>query len=94
MRHARSVLLAATRAEPIKADEIELDEKICVKDLREWERLGAWCGGCGHQAWLDRRDLDRRFRAVALVDLQAKLRCLRCDNRTGNRLILGNLPRD
>ena len=94
MRHARSVLLAATRSEPARADEVELDEKACLNDLREWERLGAWCGRCGHQAWLERRDLHRRFRAVALVGLQSKLRCLRCDNRTGNRLILGTLPRD
>jgi hypothetical protein len=93
MKHRRGVDISG-RGRPIYVGVLE-DVALVVGGLREWECVGARCGACEREAWLDRYDMQRKARgSVVLSDLAPRLRCRACGNRVGNKIILGKLPRD
>ena len=66
-----------------------------LEDLGRWDRFRVNCGACGHSALLNPADLRHRWPGYSRVlDLQRKLRCTLCGNRSGNRLNIGRLTRD
>lgn len=94
MKHRKGIDLTGGRGRPIYMGDLE-DVALKLGGLVEWECLGARCGKCEHERWLDRWDLQRRLTGtVVLSTLAPKLRCRRCGNKVGNKLILGKLPRD
>ncbi|MCV3766497.1 hypothetical protein [Rhizobium sp. TRM95796] len=94
MRHARSILLIAESSGDERVPDAEEPPPATFQSLRQWQRLGGLCSRCAHEAWLDRYDLQRRFGAVLLVDLQPLLRCTRCQSKGDNRFIIGAMARD
>jgi hypothetical protein len=64
-----------------------------VNDLHEWSLLGGRCGQCEREGWIDSGWLQRTYRNSVISDLQPKLRCRKCGNWVGNKLIVGKLPR-
>jgi hypothetical protein len=64
---------------------------IRLGDLRNWHRLTAKCIACGHRREI--RMWQQRSRApdpARLMDVERRLRCLRCDHR-GDCLVLVEL---
>lgn len=90
MKHQRGIDLAAPF--PPAAYEEHGNNYKTLKDLSEWQVLGAKCGRCGHIAWLNHQAVTREIGNQYLIHLRGKLRC-RCGNGEGNRVLLGNLPR-
>ena len=68
---------------------------VRLQDLRNWHLLTAVCGACRHQAWLRLWQLTAGQPAHArLIDIEARLRCQRCGNRAGNRVLVSIAERD
>lgn len=64
-------------------------------DLRSWHVVTATCSACRHQGQLSIEALCwERAEATRLGELQPKLRCCRCRNRTNNSLSVTLAPRD
>ncbi|OWV92772.1 hypothetical protein ATY81_16610 [Rhizobium sp. R72] len=63
--------------------------------LPEMFVLVAACPACHKRAPIDRWDLGRQLgKRSILANVAKMLKCSRCGNRAGNRLLLGKLPRD
>ena len=68
---------------------------VRLSDLERWHSLTAVCGECQHRRQMRiwqltaGRPLDTR-----LTDVEAKLRCQRCGNREGNRVLVTMVERD
>ncbi|HEV7322187.1 MAG TPA: hypothetical protein VGO04_26585 [Ensifer sp.] len=87
MRHRRSIDLMPR--------EDAGDYGSTLDRLPEWYVLVAHCGKCRHQAQVDRRLIARTYGTdVPLARVPRILKCSRCQNRDGNKLLLGRLPRD
>jgi hypothetical protein len=68
---------------------------IRVADLRDWHVITAQCFRCGHQSRLKADFLAwERAPFTKLVDLERKLRCIQCGNRTDNTLSVRMMPRN
>ena len=64
-------------------------------DLRSWHVITATCSACRHQGQLSLEALCwERPDTTRLGELQPKLRCRRCRNRTNNDLTVTLAPRD
>jgi hypothetical protein len=76
---------------------ITVDERLdyaVLGDLRQWHQLGALCGACGHREWLNTHSLMKKYGSDQVISaLTPGLRCAECNNRSGNRFILGKQPR-
>lgn len=94
MKHRRGVdLMKGVRGKPVyvgDADDVMRD----VHMIREWECIGGRCSNCEREAWLDRWALQRWGTSIVLSEVAKHLRCRACGNITGNKVILGRLPRD
>ena len=87
MRHRRSIDLMSRENAADYGSTLEL--------LPEWYVLVAKCAKCRHQGQIDRRLVAGTCGwGVRLDSLGQKLKCSRCANREGNKLLLGRLPRD
>ena len=81
-------------------DRIETDfgkpwDTVTIGDLREWHELYARCRLCDRRSRLDASRLERRYRPyAALVDVQTRLKCDKCENATGNEIEVERLPRN
>lgn len=51
--------------------------------VRARRMLWGLCRHCGHAERIDPRSLAYRYGAVLLTDIEAKLRCIRCNQRRG-----------
>jgi hypothetical protein len=94
MRHARSILLIPESSDGGRVKDAEEAGQTSFQSLRQWQRLGGLCSHCAHEGWLDRYDLERRYGAVQLADLQPLLLCTRCQSKGENRFIIGAMARD
>ncbi|MEI2297156.1 hypothetical protein MKZ91_03570 [Ensifer sp. MJa1] len=66
-----------------------------LAQLPEWYVLVARCAKCRHQGHIDRRLIGRKCGYdLSLNALARTLKCSRCNNGEGNKLLLGKLPRD
>jgi hypothetical protein len=72
---------------------IEQPMEVALDDLQEFVALGAVCRKCEREGWIDRHEVRRTWGNAILGSLQARLRCLGCGNKDGNRWIEGRLPR-
>lgn len=64
--------------------------------LVEWMMIGGVCGRCKRHGWIDPNSLRRKFGSQSLVELTPLLKCRRCWNKgdsSGNRWIVGKMPR-
>lgn len=87
MRHRRSIDLMPREDAAGYGATLEL--------LPEWYVLVAKCGLCRHQGRIDRRAIaSARGWDIHLNSIDRTLKCSRCGNREGNKLLLGKLPRD
>lgn len=87
MRHRRSIDLMPRQD--------AADDGATLELLPEWYVLVAKCGKCRHRGRIDRRLVaNRRGWGVSLNSIGPALKCVRCGNREGNKLLLGRLPRD
>jgi hypothetical protein len=67
---------------------------VTFDDVPEYQAIGVSCPKCEREAWLDRWDLARRYgKGAYLGSLTSRLRCRSCNNKLGNKWILGQLPR-
>ncbi|MGP1253407.1 hypothetical protein ABWI00_04720 [Algihabitans albus] len=67
---------------------------IRLRDLADWHRFQATCLRCRHTSIVDPATLRRRWdEYTRIVDLEPKLRCRACGNRSGNSLSVGQLTR-
>lgn len=63
--------------------------------LPEWYVLVAKCGKCRRQVQVDRRLIARSHGSdMPLTNIARALKCSHCENRSGNTLLIGRLPRD
>ena len=68
---------------------------IRVGDLHEWHIVMARCFKCGYQARIGSDVLAwERPPHTHITELERKLRCTRCGNRTGNTLSVTTVPRN
>ena len=68
---------------------------VRLRDLRNGHLLTAVRGPRRHQAWLRLWQLTAGQPGHArLIDIEARLRCQRCGNRTGNRVLVSIAERD
>ena len=68
--------------------------QIRLRDLRGWHMLTVQCGQCRHRAHLRLWQLtDRHSPDAFLVDVEHKLRCTRCGNRTENTVLVTMMER-
>jgi len=95
MKHRRGIDLGRqekggiTYLEPLKEP-----AHTVFEDLKEWIALGASCPSCEREAWLDRWELQRKYGKGAYIgQLTQWLRCRGCNNKVGNKWIIGQLPR-
>ena len=66
-----------------------------VGDLRDWHVLQVTCWRCGHSGEIYPARLKKRWSDhERLIDLEARLRCVKCRNRDGNSWQVYRLPRD
>ncbi|TAT77140.1 hypothetical protein ELI56_02365 [Rhizobium ruizarguesonis] len=93
IKHRKGIDLQGGRGTPIYVGELE-DVATDLRKMMEWECVGGRCVVCEREAWLDRWDLQRGRSSIILSQLAERLRCRGCGNKTGNRMILGRLPRD
>ena len=64
-------------------------------ELAEWYELLASCRACQHVKHIDRYALARRFgKSMRIAGIGSQLRCQKCGNREGNRVLIGMMPRD
>jgi hypothetical protein len=94
MKHRRGIDLAGgRRGSPVYVGELE-DGARDTRSMMEWECIGARCGKCGREVWLDRWGIQRGRSSIILSRLERKLKCDVCHNKQGNKIFLGRLPRD
>lgn len=94
MKHRRGIdLIKGGRGQPIYVGEAE-DVMRDVKAMMQWECIGGRCGRCDREGWIDRWELQRGRSSIILSEIAKRLRCRGCGNKSGNRVILGRLPRD
>ncbi|OCP00222.1 MULTISPECIES: hypothetical protein [unclassified Ensifer] len=87
MRHRRSIDLMPR--------EDVADYGSTLEQLPEWYVLVAKCGKCRRQGQVDRRLIASAYGYATPLNFIARtLKCSRCENREGNKLLLGRLPRD
>ncbi len=87
MRHRRSIDLMPRESAADYGSTLEL--------LPEWYVLVAKCGKCRHQGRIDRRVIASTCGwGIHLNSIGRTLKCSRCGNREGNKLLLGKLPSD
>lgn len=87
MRHRRSIDLMPRENAADYGSTLEL--------LPEWYVLVAKCGKCRHQGRIERRAIAGTHGwGVDLNSIGRTLKCSRCGNREGNKLLIGKLPRD
>jgi ribosomal protein L37E len=68
---------------------------VRLRDLRGWHVLTAVCGACGHRRDMRLWELTARHLGFAyLIDVERHLRCRRCGNREGNRVLVTVADRD
>ena len=68
---------------------------VRLQDLRNWHILTAVCGMCRHRTQMRLWQLTAGQPAHArLIDIEARLRCQRCGNRAGNRVLVSIAERD
>lgn len=92
MKHRKGIDLGEREAPAYSGD--VTDHSLKLGGSMEWETIGARCGSCEHEIWLDRYELQRKYgRDLVLYSMIPKLRCRRCGNRQGNKIFLGKLPR-
>ena len=69
--------------------------QVRVGDLREWHVLQVTCWQCGHSSEIYAARLKKRWSDYErLIDLEARLRCVKCRNKDGNSWQVYRLPRD
>lgn len=69
--------------------------QVRVGDLREWHVLQVTCWQCGHSSEIYTARLKKRWSDYErLIDLEARLRCVKCRNKDGNSWQVYRLPRD
>lgn len=95
MRHPRGIDLGAP-IKPARYEEHHASPNVyeTLNGMREWEVLGARCGKCGREAWLDRRKVVQLIGNHYLQNVAHKLRCDVCKNKAGNKVLIGRLGRD
>ncbi|MBO9170902.1 hypothetical protein [Rhizobium sp. L245/93] len=98
MNHRRGINLTREPDPPFVERPTEVADLLDVAysvtgDLHSWMLLGGKCGACEREGWIDRDWFERRYRNNVISELVVKLRCRRCGNKTGNKFILGKLPR-
>lgn len=82
--------VSATSAAATPSTQID----ITLGSLEEWYVLGGRCARCMHKGIIDRWEQARlRGKGVYLTTLESKLTCTGCQNRAGNRLIIGKIGR-
>lgn len=92
MKHRKGIDLGERETPSYSGDVV--DRFFKLGGLMEWETIGARCGACEHETWLDRWELQRKYGTdLVLYSIVPKFRCRRCGNRQGNRIFLGKLPR-
>jgi ribosomal protein L37E len=68
---------------------------VRLGDLRGWHVLTAVCGACRHRSQMRLWQLTAGRRDdTHLLDLERKLRCRRCGNRAGNKVLVTVAERD
>ena len=68
---------------------------IRLSDLRSWHVLTAVCAECRHRTYLRLWQITAgRPHYTYLTDLEDKLRCQKCGNRAGNRILVTIAERD
>ncbi|AZO55669.1 hypothetical protein EJ077_21205 [Mesorhizobium sp. M8A.F.Ca.ET.057.01.1.1] len=68
---------------------------VCLRDLREWHALRAWCKNCSHHAPVKATALIRRYGKDALFStVERALLCTSCDRGGPVRLEIHKLPRN
>ncbi|WP_246642430.1 hypothetical protein [Rhizobium croatiense] len=73
---------------------VEID-KVTLRTLPQWFVIYARCRACRRQTLIERRDVARRCgQDLSLAELAKRLKCQRCDNRSGNLLFFQMLPPD
>lgn len=65
-----------------------------LKDMREWERLGARCTGCGHIGWVDKRAVLAQVGNHYLLNLRQRFHCRACGQKGGHEVLIGKLDRN
>lgn len=93
MRHRRGVDLVRGDRNVYTMSQEEL-AYLTFDRLEQWYDLGARCGRCEREGWLDRWELSRKWSPGAVfLSLVPRLRCLKCGSRQGNQFIIRQLPR-
>lgn len=98
MKHRRGIDLPPPEPpvlvdRPVEVVEYSETGISTVGALLGWHLIGGRCSSCEREGWIDKNWLDWRFSDYWLGELPPKLRCRKCGNRKGNKLIIGKLPR-
>lgn len=90
MKHRKGIELLPEDCPPASSEPTD----VTYADLAEWYYLAVECPHCGRRGRIDRHALARRFGARSPIRFAgAYLRCTKCGNRNGNRIMIGKLPR-
>lgn len=93
MKYRKGIDLQKGPGSPTYLGELE-DVASDLRGMMDWECVGGRCPQCEREAWIDRWDTQRGRSSIILSEVAKRLRCLACGNTSGNRIILGRLPRD
>ena len=85
----------AARGSRLETDFEKQWDQVSFADLREWHAAYAKCGLCAHRKELDLRKIIRLHgKDALLVDVQTRLKCETCQNRTANEIEIERIPRN
>lgn len=90
MKHRRGIDLAPFQ--PVTFQEFDGHQTLTLKNLQEWEVVGAKCGKCNKTTWLDKAAIIQHHGNQYLSNLGSRLRC-ECGNKEGNKVLVGKLGR-
>ena len=85
MKHRKSIELFSGGA----------GSEATLGELAQWYELVAVCGVCQRVKQIDRYELAGRFgQGTRIAGIGSRLRCQRCGNQQGNRVLIAMRPRD
>jgi hypothetical protein len=94
MRHPKNIDLSA-RQHGVKSFYVHDGKSLnTLRDMPQWEVLGAQCSQCGHVGWLDKRAVLAKIGNVYLLNLRQKLSCRACGQKGDQDLLIGMLDRN
>lgn len=89
MKHARGIDWSVKGSYVGEASELAW---LSFEKLSAFYTIGARCGRCQRQTWLERQWLIRKIGEGAYFDQHRhRLRCIECDNRKGNVFLIGRV---